>query len=109
MPWPVGQRKLGIELAMRSAQPPLRDWRLRIERALEQHLLAAGLEYAQHDEEIRIRARRRDEKLKCRGPGDFGLALGNHREGDALAHRVVRDGFAARRRLRREPQRFWIE
>src|SRR5438105_15824507 len=103
MPWPVGQRKLGIELAMRSAQPPLRDWRLRIERALEQHLLAAGLKYAQHDEEIRIRARRRDAKLKRRGPGAFGLALGNHGEAEALAHRVVRDAIPARRRLTLRP------
>ena len=36
---PVGQRQLRVELAVRGAQPALRDRRVRIERALEGDLL----------------------------------------------------------------------
>src|SRR5262249_25168444 len=35
----VGQRELGVELAVRAAQPALRDRGMRIERALEGNLL----------------------------------------------------------------------
>src|SRR5438105_15723464 len=48
----VGPRQLAVELAVRGAAPPLADGRLWIERALEQHFVAARLEDAPQDNEI---------------------------------------------------------
>ena len=51
---PVGRRELLVELAMRGAQPALAHRRVRIDRALEHHLLEVAGEHAQHDEQVGI-------------------------------------------------------
>src|SRR5262249_44057878 len=56
----VGQRELGVELAVRAAQPALRDRGMRIERALERNLLEVRRECADHQEKIGVLARRGD-------------------------------------------------
>ena len=72
---PVRQRELRIELAVRGAQPALRDRRVRIDRALEHDLLHVGGEHAQHQEQVGIGRRRRHEQLRRERAGDLGFAL----------------------------------
>src|ERR1700691_1518420 len=74
---------------MRGAQPALADRRVRIDGALKHHLLEVRREHAQHDENIGIAGRRRDEKSYGGGPGDFRLMRQRRRKKrDAVAHRV---------------------
>src|SRR5207302_4113961 len=98
MPGAVRARELRIELAERGAQPSVPDGRVRIERALEYDLPALRVEDAQHDEQIGVARRGGDEKLERRRPGDLRLASQRRRrEGDALAHGVVRNAFRGSR------------
>ena len=53
----VRRRELWIELAVRGAQPALRDRRVRVDRALEHDLLHVGGEDAQHQEQIGVGGR----------------------------------------------------
>ncbi len=67
--------KLLVELAMRHAQPALRQRRVRIERALEHQLLQVGREGAHHQEQVGVLGRRRYPELGRNRPGDLGVAL----------------------------------
>src|SRR3989442_15880827 len=100
MPRAVRARELRIELAVRGAQPSLPDGRMWIERALEHDLPALRVEHAQHDENVGVASRRGDEKLERRRAGDLRLASQRRRrEGDALAHGVVRNSLFGRNRF----------
>ena len=83
---PVRQRERRVELAMRGAQPSLRNGRVRIERALEGDFLQVGAEDAKDEEQVGVRGTRGDEELRGDGAGDLGLG-GERRseEGDASA------------------------
>src|SRR3954470_19262075 len=72
---PMGQCELLVELAMRGAQPPLGDWRMRIDRALEHDLLHVGGENAQYQEQVGVGGRGRYEQLCGDWPGDLGCGL----------------------------------
>ena len=74
---------------MRGAQPALSHRRMRIDGALEHHLLEVAGEHAQHDEDVGVRRRGRDEQFQRRRSGDLGLLRERRaQEGDAVAHRV---------------------
>ncbi len=95
---PVGQRARRIELAVRRAQPALRDRRARIERALEDDFLPGGSNTRRIDEQVGVGRCRGEERLQRHRPGDLGRLRERRRgEREAVAQRVVGE----RRRLRR--------
>src|SRR6266516_5188365 len=86
---PIRRGTLRVELAMRGAQPALPDGRMRIEGALEHHLVQIGREHPQHEKEIGIAGRGGDQQLCGRRAGDLGLLRqrrGQKRE--AVAQRI---------------------
>ena len=58
VPRPVRERFFLVELAMRGAQPPLRDRCVRIERALEHHFAILAVEDAHDREYVGVGCRR---------------------------------------------------
>src|SRR5262245_25018722 len=51
---PERPREIPVQLAVRCAKPALPDWRVRIERTLEDNFFHVRRKYTQHDEKIRI-------------------------------------------------------
>src|SRR5262249_41884823 len=96
----IGSGELPVELAVRGAQPALADRGMRVDGALEHHLLEVAGEYAQHDEEIGVAGRGRHEQLERRRPRDLGLLRERlAEEGDAVAHGLEASHRLARRAL----------
>src|ERR1700677_4293895 len=87
---PVGQGLHPIELAMRGAQPALRDGGVRVIRALECHLSPLWIKETHDDEEVSVNRGRRDEEPRDSWARDLGrLRERSQGKGDAIAERVV--------------------
>src|SRR5262245_55437922 len=64
-------RQFLVELAVRGAQPALRDRSVRVDGALEDNFFEVRREHPHDDEQISIVCRRRDEQLERRRSGDL--------------------------------------
>ena len=78
----VGTPRSGasVELAMRGAQPALRDRRMGIDRTHVNHFAKIRREYTKDEEEIRVCSRRRNIHPGSERPGDFGLRFDRARQ-----------------------------
>src|SRR5258706_15251976 len=76
---------------MGGAQPTLAHGCMRIERTLERHFLSVRVKHSQHEEQICICGRRRNEKFRARWACDFGfLCQWLCYKSNAIAHCVER-------------------
>ncbi len=99
-----------MKLAVRAAQPTLRNRRVRIERTLEGDFLEVGRERAHHDEQIGV--------LRCRGhpqfrrdwSGDFHRVHKRFgKESDPVAKARIGDRAGGSLRVRRHGHVGWMQ
>ena len=89
---PIRRREARVELAMRGAQPALRDGGVRVDRPHEGDFAQIGSENAEDQKKIGVGRRGRDRQPRGERAGDLGLPaerLGEER--DALAQRLEGD------------------
>src|SRR5262249_29706900 len=90
---PVWKRQIPVKLAVRAAQPSLRERSVGIERALKGDLLVVRRECAQHQKQVRILRGRRYPQLRRDGSCDLQILFeGLAQEGDAVTEPAVHDG-----------------
>src|SRR6185312_3744045 len=89
---PIRQAALAVELAVRGAQPALRDRSMWILCALESHLAAIRRENTQNEKDVCISCRGRHKKFRRRRARYLHrLRERTHVKGQTIAHRVVID------------------